>query len=189
MPFSSQRMTGAHVGEHPASCTACGRMLDDDSTPGSLETLTKTRQSDDTVSLDHPQFTWLCKILRELGRLPKTETLVETDCPRVQDMMNEACLWPWELLEVLEPARTEVKKRGRYSSLWLVRKGRPTQRQLADAHWTLAGSRHSVTALASLLTDHRTSGFPIRARYKPFNRICEQTCDNSPTDSSSSCLN
>ena len=48
---------------------------------------------------------------------------------------------------------------------------------------------HSVTDLASLLTDHRMSGRPIRAKYKHFKTICEQTSDDSPTDSSSSCLN
>ena len=48
---------------------------------------------------------------------------------------------------------------------------------------------HFVTALASLLTDHRMSGLTIRAKYKHFNTICEQTFDNSPSDSSSSCLN
>ena len=37
--------------------------------------------------------------------------------------------------------------------------------------------------------DHRMSGLPIRAKYKHFNSIWDQTCDNSPTDSSSSCLN
>ena len=48
---------------------------------------------------------------------------------------------------------------------------------------------HFVSALASLLTDHRMSGLPIRARYKHFKTICEHTCDQSPTESSSSCLN
>ena len=48
---------------------------------------------------------------------------------------------------------------------------------------------HFVTALVNLLTDHRMSSLPIRAKYKHFNTICEQTCDNSLTDSSSSCLN
>ena len=47
---------------------------------------------------------------------------------------------------------------------------------------------HVVTDLASLLTDHRMSGRPIRAKYMHFKTICEQTCDSSPTDSSSSCL-
>ena len=35
----------------------------------------------------------------------------------------------------------------------------------------------------------RMSGLPIRAKYKHFKIICEHTCDSSPTDSSSSCLN
>ena len=47
---------------------------------------------------------------------------------------------------------------------------------------------HFRTALASLFTDHKMSGLPIRAKYKHFSTICEQTWDNSPTDSSSSCL-
>ena len=34
-----------------------------------------------------------------------------------------------------------------------------------------------------------TSGLPIRARYKHVKTMCEQTADNSPTDSSSSCMN
>ena len=33
------------------------------------------------------------------------------------------------------------------------------------------------------------SGRPILAKYKHFKKKCEQTSDNSPTDSSSSCLN
>ena len=41
---------------------------------------------------------------------------------------------------------------------------------------------HLVTALANLLTDHRMSGLPVRAKYK----ICEHIFDKSPTDSSSS---
>ena len=45
-----------------------------------------------------------------------------------------------------------------------------------------------MTDLASLLTDHKMSGRPIRAKYKHFKTICEQTSDNSPTDSSSSCF-
>ena len=32
-----------------------------------------------------------------------------------------------------------------------------------------------VTALASLLTDQRISGLPMRARYKHFTTICEHT--------------
>ena len=48
---------------------------------------------------------------------------------------------------------------------------------------------HFVTALASLLTDHRMSGLPSRFSYKHLITVCEQTCDNSPSDSSSSCLN
>ena len=48
---------------------------------------------------------------------------------------------------------------------------------------------HFVTDLASLLTDHKMSGRPIRAKYKHLKTICEQISDNSPPDSSSSCLN
>ena len=44
---------------------------------------------------------------------------------------------------------------------------------------------HFVTDLASLLTDHRMSG----AKNKHCKTICEQTSDNSLTDSSSSFLN
>ena len=43
--------------------------------------------------------------------------------------------------------------------------------------------------LGSLLTDHRMSGLPIRAKYKHFRTVCEQTSEKSPTDSSSSSLN
>ena len=39
---------------------------------------------------------------------------------------------------------------------------------------------HFLTDRASLLTDHRMSGRPIRAKYKLFNKIWEQTSDNSP---------
>ena len=39
-----------------------------------------------------------------------------------------------------------------------------------------------VTARASLFTDHKMSGLPIRARYRQFRTICEQIVDNSPTD-------
>ena len=45
---------------------------------------------------------------------------------------------------------------------------------------------HFVTARASLFTDHEISGLPIRAKYKHFRTICDQTVDNSPTDSCSS---
>ena len=41
---------------------------------------------------------------------------------------------------------------------------------------------------ASLFTDHRISGRPIRAKYKHFRTIWEYTCDNSPTDFNSSSL-
>ena len=47
---------------------------------------------------------------------------------------------------------------------------------------------HLVTDLASLLTDHWMSGPQIRAKYKQFKTICEQTFDSFPTDSSSSFL-
>ena len=39
---------------------------------------------------------------------------------------------------------------------------------------------HFVTARASLFTDHKMSGLPIRARYRHLRTICEQTVDNSP---------
>ena len=48
---------------------------------------------------------------------------------------------------------------------------------------------HLMTARASLLTDHRMSGLPFRAKYKHVKTICHHTFDNYPTDSSSSCLN
>ena len=48
---------------------------------------------------------------------------------------------------------------------------------------------HIVIALAISLTNQRMSGLPNRAKYEHFKTICEQTCDDSPTDSSSSCLN
>ena len=48
---------------------------------------------------------------------------------------------------------------------------------------------HFVTARASLFTDHKISSLPIRAKYRHFRTICEQTVDNSPTDSLSSSLN
>ena len=48
---------------------------------------------------------------------------------------------------------------------------------------------HLVTDLASLFTDQRMAGLPIRAKHKHFKTICEQTSDNSPTDSSSASLN
>ena len=44
---------------------------------------------------------------------------------------------------------------------------------------------HFVTDLASLLTDHKMSGRRIRAKYRHFKAMCEQTSGNSPTDSSS----
>ena len=46
-----------------------------------------------------------------------------------------------------------------------------------------------VTDLAIMLTDHRMSCCPIRAKYRLFKTVCEQTSDNSPNDSSSSGLN
>ena len=47
---------------------------------------------------------------------------------------------------------------------------------------------HFVMDRASLFTDHRISGRPIRAKYKHFRTIWEHTCDNSPTDLNSSSL-
>ena len=47
---------------------------------------------------------------------------------------------------------------------------------------------HFVMDLASLFTDHRKSGLPIRAKYKHFRTILEHTFDNSPTDVDSSSL-
>ena len=47
-----------------------------------------------------------------------------------------------------------------------------------------------MTALASLLTDHRMSGLQTRARYKYFqDNFVGTLFDNNPTGSSSSCLN
>ena len=43
-----------------------------------------------------------------------------------------------------------------------------------------------MTDLANLFTDHKMSSRPIRAKYKHVKTICEQTSDNSPTDSKSS---
>ena len=43
-----------------------------------------------------------------------------------------------------------------------------------------------VTARASLFTEHKISGLPMRTKYKHFGTICEQTFDNSPTDPISS---
>ena len=47
---------------------------------------------------------------------------------------------------------------------------------------------HLVTALASLLTDHRISSLPIRVKHRNFRTIWEHTFDNSPTDWNSSSL-
>ena len=47
---------------------------------------------------------------------------------------------------------------------------------------------HFVMDRASLFTDQRISRLPIRARYKHFRTIWEQTFDNSPTDFVSSSL-
>ena len=47
---------------------------------------------------------------------------------------------------------------------------------------------HFVTPRASLFTDHKISGLPIRAKYRHFKTICGQTFDNSPTDFNSSSL-
>ena len=41
---------------------------------------------------------------------------------------------------------------------------------------------------ANLITDHRISGRPIRAKYKHFRTIWEHTCDKSPTEFISSSL-
>ena len=48
---------------------------------------------------------------------------------------------------------------------------------------------HFVIDRASLFTDHRISGLPIRAKYKHFTTIWEHTYGNSPTDFNSSSLN
>ena len=47
---------------------------------------------------------------------------------------------------------------------------------------------HFVMDRASLFTDHRISGLPIRAMFQHFITICEHTCDNSQTDFISSSL-
>ena len=41
---------------------------------------------------------------------------------------------------------------------------------------------HLVIARASLFTDHKISGLPVRAKYRHFRTISGQTFDNSPTD-------
>ena len=46
-----------------------------------------------------------------------------------------------------------------------------------------------MTARASLFSDLQTSSLPMRAKYKHFRTICEQTFDISPTDPISSSLN
>ena len=48
---------------------------------------------------------------------------------------------------------------------------------------------HLVTARASLFTDHRMSGLPMRAKYKHFLTTWEHIFDNSPTDPNSSSSN
>ena len=48
---------------------------------------------------------------------------------------------------------------------------------------------HSVTARASLFTNHEMSGLPIRAKCRHFRTNCQQAVDNSPTDPFSSSLN
>ena len=40
------------------------------------------------------------------------------------------------------------------------------------------GFVHLATARASIFTDHKMSGLPIRARYTHLRTICEQTVDN-----------
>ena len=47
---------------------------------------------------------------------------------------------------------------------------------------------HFVIDRASVFTDHRISGLPIRAKYKHFRTIREHTFDNSPIDFISSLL-
>ena len=47
---------------------------------------------------------------------------------------------------------------------------------------------HFVIDRASLFTDHKISGLPIRAKFQHFRTIWEHTCDNSPTDFNSSSL-
>ena len=47
---------------------------------------------------------------------------------------------------------------------------------------------HFVIERASLFTDHRISGLPIRANFKHFRTIWEHTLDNSPKDFISSSL-
>ena len=47
---------------------------------------------------------------------------------------------------------------------------------------------HFVIDRASLFTDHRVSGRPIRAKFQDFRTIWEHTCDNSLKDFISSSL-
>ena len=46
-------------------------------------------------------------------------------------------------------------------------------------------SRQEHVDRASLITDHRISGLPIRAKFQYFRTICLHTFDNSPTVSNS----
>ena len=64
----------------------------------------------------------------------------------------------------------------RYSLVWWMLEIKRARR-LSQA------LNHSVTARASLFTDHRMSGLPMRVKYRYFGTICEQTVDRSPTDS------
>ena len=45
-----------------------------------------------------------------------------------------------------------------------------------------------MIARASLFTDHKISGLPIRAKYRHFSTICEQRFDKSQTDPITSSL-
>ena len=56
-----------------------------------------------------------------------------------------------------------------------------------DNRWSQALVRF-VIERASLFTDHKISGRPIRAKYQHFKTISEHTFDNSPTDFVSSSL-
>ena len=100
-----------------------------------------------------------------------------SDVLSLRDLLPKPVSWNNPSLRCCAVFPTE--QNCRYSLAWWMCEIKRAKR-LSQAFVRLVIDR------ASLFTDHRISSLPIRAKHRQFRTICEQTVDNSPTDSLSS---
>ena len=103
--------------------------------------------------------------------------------------MHSACP-TWSRFRIFEISRkVRVLKLSQTTLMCCVSHMTYCQYSLVKCMWEMKRAKrlslalvHFVIARASLLTDHRISGLPMRAKHKHFRTIREHTSDNSPTD-------